>query len=202
MSPATAQTAARLAVLLSGGGRTLHNLQDQIDAGRLEAQIALVIASKECPGAERARARGLPVEIIRGVIPAALLQQHLDRARIALVVLAGYLKFVEVPPAYAGRIVNIHPALLPRHGGPGMYGHHVHEAVLGAGDTESGCTVHLVDDQFDHGRTILQRRCPVLPGDTPDTLAARVFEQECLAYPEALRMLLAEQRVEARGGVR
>ncbi|MBK7405429.1 MAG: phosphoribosylglycinamide formyltransferase [Phycisphaerales bacterium] len=196
------QHPSRLAVLLSGGGRTLLNLQDQIDAGQLDARIALVVASKECAGAKRARDRGLTVEVIPGVIPAALLQQRLDRARIALVVLAGYLKLVEVPAQYAGRIVNIHPALLPRHGGHRMYGHHVHEAVLASGDSESGCTVHLVDEQFDHGRTILQRRCPVLPGDTPETLAARVFEQECLAYPEALRMLLAGQRVDAPGGVR
>lgn len=182
---------ARLAVLLSGSGRTLLNLLDEIDARRLAAEVRLVIASKECPGAERARARGLPVEVTPGVIPAERLEQALRRERIAWVVLAGYLKFVHVPQAFAGRVVNIHPALLPRHGGKGMFGHHVHQAVLDAGETESGCTVHLVDDQYDHGATILQRRCPVLPTDTPHTLAARVFEQECLAYPEALRRLLA-----------
>lgn len=182
---------APLAVLLSGGGRTLLNLADEIDAGRLDARIALVIASRECPGAERARARGFRTEIIPGVIPAPALEQRLRDSRIAWVVLAGYLKLVDVPPAYAGRVVNIHPALLPRHGGAGMYGERVHSAVLAAGDPESGCTVHLVDEQFDHGPTILQRRCPVIPGDTPETLAARVFEQERLAYPEALRTLLA-----------
>ena len=184
---------ARLAVLLSGGGRTLLNLLDEIDAGRLAAEVRLVIASKECPGAERARARGLPVEVTPGVIPGERLEQALRRERIAWVVLAGYLKFVHVPQAFAGRVVNIHPALLPRHGGKGMFGHRVHQAVLAAGETESGCTVHLVDDQYDHGATILQRRCPVLPNDTPDTLAARVFEQECFAYPEALRQLIASQ---------
>jgi folate-dependent phosphoribosylglycinamide formyltransferase PurN len=178
-------------VLLSGSGRTLLNLADEIDAGRLDARIALVIASRECPGAQRARDRGFAVEILPGVIPAAQLEPLLRRERIHWVVLAGYLKFIHVPQAFAGRVVNIHPALLPRHGGKGMFGHHVHQAVLDAGDAESGCTVHLVDDQYDHGATILQRRCPVLPTDTPDTLAARVFEQECLAYPEALRQLLA-----------
>lgn len=180
----------RLAVLLSGSGRTLLNLLDEIDARRLHAEIALVIASRECLGAERARERNIPTEIIPGRIPAQTLQQRFDSSRIAWGVLAGYLQLLDVPPAYAGRIVNIHPALLPRHGGPGMYGHHVHRAVLDAGDTESGCTVHLVDGEYDHGQTILQRRCPVLPTDTPDTLAARVFEQECIAYPEALRTLL------------
>lgn len=180
----------RLAVLLSGSGRTLLNLLDEIDARRLHAEIALVIASRECLGAERARERNIPTEVLPGRIPAQSLQQRFDSGRIAWGVLAGYLQLLDVPPAYAGRIVNIHPALLPRHGGPGMYGHHVHRAVLDAGDTESGCTVHLVDGEYDHGQTILQRRCPVLPTDTPDTLAARVFEQECIAYPEALRTLL------------
>ncbi|MCC7388518.1 MAG: phosphoribosylglycinamide formyltransferase [Phycisphaerales bacterium] len=200
MSPG-APARARLAVLLSGGGRTLLNLADQIDAGALDAQIALVIASKDCAGADRARARGFAVEVIPGTIPAPRLEQALRAERIAWVVLAGYLKLVEVPRAYAGRVVNIHPALLPRHGGKGMYGHHVHQAVLDAGDHESGCTVHLVDAEYDHGRTVLQRRCPVLPGDTPDTLAARVFEQECAAYPEALRQLFAESGTAPPAGV-
>lgn len=187
---------ARLAVLLSGSGRTLTNLADQIDQGNLHAEIALVIASRECLGAQRARDRGFPTTIIQGNIPATTLQHHLTHARIAWVVLAGYLKLIEVPPAFAGRIVNIHPALLPHHGGQGMFGNRVHKAVLAAGDRESGCTVHLVDAQYDQGRTLLQRRCPVLETDTPDTLAARVFEQECLAYPQALRNLFAKQSVD------
>ena len=180
-----------LAVMISGGGRTLLNLADEIDAGRLDARIELVIASKECAGAQRARDRGLEVEVLPGVIPAADLQQRLDARRIGWVVLAGYLKLVEIPPGYRGRIVNIHPALLPSHGGPGMYGDRVHRSVLASGDTESGCNVHMVDEEYDRGDVILQRRCPVEPGDTPDTLAARVFEQECIAYPEALRRLLS-----------
>jgi folate-dependent phosphoribosylglycinamide formyltransferase PurN len=184
-------------VLLSGSGRTLLNLLDEINAGRLDAEVALVIASRECLGAQRARERGLHVEVIPGVIPAADLQHRLAGARIAWVVLAGYLKYVNVPPAYVGRVVNIHPALLPRHGGHNMYGDRVHEAVLAAGDHVSGCTVHVVDEHFDQGPIILQRRCPVLPGDTPDTLGARVFEQECIAYPEALRLLFAERGTEA-----
>ena len=197
--PHTTQ-AARLAVLLSGGGRTMVNLADAIDRGELNARIGLVIGSKECPGVQRARDRGFVTEVIPGVIPAAELEQLLRRERIAWVVLAGYLKMLEVPAAYEGRVVNIHPALLPRHGGKGMYGHHVHEAVLAAGDAESGCTVHLVNAEYDRGPIVLQRRCPVQPGDTPDTLAARVFEQECLAYPEALRQLFDRDGVEPPKG--
>lgn len=179
----------RLAVMLSGGGRTLLNLIGSIDSGRLRASIPLVIASRACPGADHARRHAVATRILPGVIPEATLESLLREHRIDWVVLAGYLKKVEVPDAYRGRIVNIHPALLPRHGGPGMYGHRVHEAVLAAGDTESGCTVHLCDGGFDTGPIILQKRCPVLPGDTPDTLAARVFALETLAYPEALQLL-------------
>ena len=113
------------------------------------------------------------------------------RARaIDLVVLAGYLKKIEIPPGFDRRVLNIHPALLPRHGGKGLYGHFVHEAVLAAKEPESGCTVHYCDSQYDTGPIILQRRCPVLPGDTPETLARRVFDEECLALPEATRRVI------------
>lgn len=184
---------ARLAVLISGGGRSLLNLQDAIVAGRLHATIPLVIASRHCPGVERARARALRVVVQPGRIPQDRLTALLDQADADLVVLAGYLQLVLIPPGFEGRIVNIHPALLPAFGGPGMYGHRVHEAVLASGATESGCTVHLVDDQYDRGPILLQRRCPVLPGDTPDTLAARVFDLECQAYPTALQMLIEKR---------
>src|SRR5205814_1238565 len=137
---------ARLAVLLSGGGRTLANLLDQIGAGTLPATIELVIASRESPGAQRARDAGIPVQVIPGVIPAARLGALLREHRIDWAILAGYLKLVQVPPGYEGRIVNIHPALLPSFGGAGMYGERVHPAVLPSGATESGCTVHLVDE--------------------------------------------------------
>ncbi len=191
----------RLAVYLSGGGRTLLNLHDEILAGRLRATIKLVVASRQCAGAERARARGLRTMVIQGVIPRGDNAALLRECGIDWVILAGYLKLFQIPPAYAGRVVNIHPALLPKFGGPGMYGHHVHEAVLRAGETESGCTVHLCDDEFDRGRILLQRRCPVLPGDTPDTLAARVFACETEAYPQALRELF-ESGAPNRPGVK
>lgn len=181
----------RLAVLLSGSGRTLVNLVDHIDAGTLKATIPLVIASRECLGAQRARERGVAtVRVLPGTIPAATLAAVLDQHRIDWVVLAGYLRLVDIPPAYRGRVVNIHPALLPDFGGPGMHGRHVHEAVLAARRTQSGCTVHLCDEVYDRGRVILQKRCPVLPDDTPEALAARVFELEKAAYPEALARLL------------
>lgn len=185
---------ARLGVMLSGSGRTLVNLLDSIRRGELPARVEVVIASKECLGAQRARDAGIPTLVMPGVIPAEALHAALAPYSIDWLVLAGYLKLVRIPPALEGRVVNIHPALLPEFGGPGMYGHHVHEAVLAAGRRESGCTVHLVDAQYDHGQTILQRRCPVLPGDTPDTLAARVFTEECKAYPEALRLLIEQSR--------
>lgn len=180
----------RLAGMISGGGRTLVNLLDRIDAGRLRAEVPLVIASRPCPGVERVSGRVADVRVMPGRIPAAELEQVLRSHVIDYVVLAGYLQLVNIPASYRGRVINIHPALLPKHGGPGMHGRHVHEAVLAAGDTESGCTVHYADDTFDTGGVILQQRCPVLAGDTPETLAARVFALELEALPEALERVI------------
>lgn len=203
MSAPPASTPARLAVLISGGGRTLANLHDRILAGALPAKIELVIASRECPGADLARARGLRTIIEPGRIPSERLLFLLRQVRADWVVLAGYLKYVEVPGEYRGRIVNIHPALLPAFGGRGMYGRRVHEAVLLSGARESGCTVHVVDEEYDHGPIILQKRCPVLPSDTPDTLAARVFELEKQALPEALaQLIVADAPRDAHAGTR
>ncbi len=189
-APARQARPARLAVLISGGGRTLLNIHDHIRRGELGCEVPLVIASGPCPGVERARQRGLHVEVMPGRLAEGELAAILSRHAIDYVVLAGYLKLLPIPPAYRGRVVNIHPALLPRFGGPGMHGRHVHEAVLAAGEKESGCTVHFCDDRYDTGAIILQRRCPVLAGDSPETLAARVFEEEKLAYPRAIRMLI------------
>lgn len=179
--------------MISGGGRTLINLAEATWDGRLPlARIAGVISSTG-PGTEGyERAKGLGVEVVH--LPehpsAAVLEQTVMAMGADLVVLAGYLKRLEVPVSLSGRIVNIHPALLPDFGGKGMYGRRVHEAVLARGAAQSGCTVHVVDAEYDHGPVLLQRRCPVLPGDTPETLGARVFEEEKVAYVEALNALL------------
>jgi phosphoribosylglycinamide formyltransferase-1 len=174
----------RLGVLVSGGGRTLQNLIDRIGAGRLRAQIACVIADRqEAQGLQRAAAAGLAHACLSH--PDAIwtmLRQH----RVDLVCLCGYLRLLPIAADYRDRVLNIHPALLPAHGGKGMYGQHVHQAVLAAGDVESGCTVHLCTDEYDRGPVIAQQRVPVLPGDTPDSLAARVFAAECETYPAAI----------------
>lgn len=194
------RTPARLAAMLSGSGRTLLNLLEASRSGRLDAGIELVIASRECLGAQRARQVGLEVMVIPGEIPADRLGAILAEQRIDWVALAGYLKLVAIPPSYRGRIVNIHPALLPAFGGPGMYGHQVHEAVLRAGAAVTGCTVHLCDEAYDRGPIVLQKTCPVLPGDTPETLAARVFALECEAYPAALQQLIQGKTSRAAPG--
>lgn len=190
MNPAMSP-APRLAVFLSGSGRTLVNLADRIDTGDLRAEIGLVVASRECLGARRARERGLPVMVLPGPRAVSEIGALLREHRVGWVVLAGYTVLLPIPPGFENRVVNIHPSLLPRHGGPGMFGARVHRAVLEAGDTETGCTVHLCDDRYDTGPVVLQKRCPVEPGDTPDTLAARVFALETEAYPEALALLFA-----------
>lgn len=192
-TPAT--DSARLAVLLSGSGRTLQNLLEAINRGEVRAQVVLVIASKECRGAERARAAGIHTLVLPGVLSAQTLEHTLAQHRIDVVVCAGYLKYVHVPAAYRHRIINIHPSLLPAFGGQGMYGDRVHTAALDAfrrGEIrESGCTVHLVDEIYDHGRILLQRRVPILNADDVHSLAARVFEAECRALPEALATFLS-----------
>jgi phosphoribosylglycinamide formyltransferase-1 len=193
MAPATSTPAKppRLTVMLSGSGRTLDNLFAAIRDRRLDATITCVIASRETLGAQKARAANIPTLILPGVVDAPNLERTLDAHHTDWVILAGYLKYLNIPPKYAGRVVNIHPSLLPAFGGPGMYGDKVHAAVLAAGARTSGCTVHLVDSIYDHGQILLQRSCPVLPTDDPHTLAARVFAEECAAYPEALQQLFS-----------
>ncbi len=166
------------------------NLAEAIRRSKLNAELALVIASRACAGCDRARELGIECITIPGTIDPETLGREVRARGATWIVLAGYLRKVRIPAGFEGRVVNIHPALLPKFGGPGMHGTHVHEAVIKAGEPISGCTVHLCDEGYDTGPIVLQRSCPVLPGDTPDTLAARVFEQECLAYPEALGLLL------------
>lgn len=198
-------TPFRIAVLISGGGTTLRNFVEKIAAGRLPVEIALVISSNPAArGLEFARAAGIPSVAIE---PRAFATQDdfsraifdlCRRAGAELVAMGGFLKRVTIPDDFAHRVVNIHPALVPAFCGEGFYGHRVHEAVLEYGAKLSGCTVHFADNQYDHGPVILQRAVPVLDEDTPETLAARVFEAECEAYPEALR-LIAAGRVSVEG---
>lgn len=190
-----------IAVLVSGSGTTLQNLIDHISAGILPARVVQVVSSKpNVLGVERARKAGLPVELVeRKAFPSleAFSHQTFELSRqtgAELVVLGGYLQLLRIPDDYRGKVINIHPALLPAFGGKGMYGHHVHEAVLEYGAKVSGCTVHFVDDQYDHGPVIAQRAVEVKDDDTPDTLAARVFRAECELYPAVIRAL-AEGRV-------
>jgi formyltetrahydrofolate-dependent phosphoribosylglycinamide formyltransferase len=183
----------RLAVLISGSGRTLDNLLDAIDAGRLPARVAAVVSSREdVRGVRIAERAGIPVQVLP---PAGRPVDGWSQAIFAvcreaqadLVVMAGFLHLVRIPADFTGRVINIHPSLLPAFGGRGFHGMHVHRAVLDRGCTVSGCTVHLVDDEYDHGRILLQEAVPVLPDDSPESLAARVFAAECRALPEAIR---------------
>lgn len=204
--PATADDPLRLAVLISGGGRTLENIAAAIDSGDLHASVATVIASRPgIFGLERAERLGFPATVVARKEFADMnafsdevwsLIQSVDAE---LICLAGFLSKLTVPPQYENRIINVHPGLLPSFGGKGMYGHHVHDAVLKAGCKISGCTVHFCDAEYDTGPIIVQRTCPVLEDDKPDTLAARVFEEECLAFPQAIR-LIAEGRVRVEAG--
>jgi phosphoribosylglycinamide formyltransferase-1 len=185
-----------IAVLISGGGTTLRNLIEKIQAGELPVEIRLVISSSPTArGLEFAAAAGIPslvVEKTKGINPEAYSEAVFGpcrKAGVRYVVMGGFLKHVLIPRDFENRVLNIHPALLPAYGGKGMYGHNVHAAVLSAGETETGCTVHFVDNEYDHGPVILQRRVPVEPGDTPEVLQARVFAAECEAYPEALKLL-------------
>ena len=170
----------RVAVCISGRGSNLEALCRALGPG-VPAQVGLVLSNRaDAGGLERARERGIPTAVLNDPANAAEWLAALEDAHADLVVLAGYLKLVpaEVVQRYRGRILNIHPALLPAFGGPGMYGRRVHQAVLDAGRTESGATVHLVDEVYDRGRILAQRRVPVQPGDTAEELAARVLTAE------------------------
>jgi phosphoribosylglycinamide formyltransferase 1 len=176
----------RVAVLVSGGGTNLQALLDALHDSPI-ARVARVISNRPDAGAlERARRAGVPTTVLRDANDPAELQSALAGAQ--LVVLAGYLKLVHssVVARFRGRMINIHPALLPAFGGPGMYGHRVHEAVLASGAKESGATVHFVDEAFDRGAIIAQEKVPVQTGDTAETLAARVLEAEHRLLPKVV----------------
>jgi formyltetrahydrofolate-dependent phosphoribosylglycinamide formyltransferase len=195
----------RLAVLVSGNGTTLQNLLDRCRDGRLAAQVVQVISSHaDVFALERARQSGIPSAVVnrKEAGSAAEFSRRIfnlcREARADLVCMAGFLQLLPIPDDFLGRVMNIHPALIPAFCGKGFYGQCVHEAVLAAGVKVTGCTVHFADNQYDHGPIILQRPVSVLDDDTPDTLAARVFKEECEAYPEAIR-LFAEGRLRIEG---
>ena len=192
----------RLAVLISGGGSTLLNLLDAISHGKLPASVECVVASRQCAGVERSLLRGHACEVISArrfssveEFSAAIFDRC-RAAKVDLVILGGFLSRLKVPLDFEGRVLNIHPSLIPAFCGQGMYGHHVHEAVIGRGCKVSGCTVHVVDNEYDHGPILVQKVVPVLESDDADSLAKRVFEAECEAYPEAIR-LYARSRQQA-----
>jgi phosphoribosylglycinamide formyltransferase-1 len=195
----------RLAVCVSGEGTSLQNLIDLTQAQRLRAAIVQVVASKPRIGAiPRAEAAHIPLALaVRGAkTPAAFSASVFDPIRgqrADLVVLAGFLSLVEIPPDYRGRVLNIHPSLIPAFCGKGFHGRGVHEAVLEYGAKISGCTVHFADDAYDTGPIILQHSVPVLENDTAETLAERVFQAECQALPEAISLYAAGRlRIEGR----
>jgi phosphoribosylglycinamide formyltransferase 1 len=186
----------RIAVAISGRGSNLEALLSALGPSA-RAQVALVVSDRpEAAGLERARGRGIPAEALSRPDDGDEWLRLLWRFQIDLVVLAGYLKLIPAPviASYRGRIINIHPALLPAFGGKGMYGRRVHQAVLASGAQESGATVHLVDEVYDRGAVLAQARVPVLPGDTADTLAARVLEVEHRLLPAAVLAAAAAGR--------
>ncbi len=195
----------RLAVLASAGGTTLQNLIDKIGAGKLAAQIVVVVSNNaDAFALDRARRANVKTAVLSRKEAGS--REEFSRRIFAecraagaeLVLMAGFLQLLQIADDFRGRVMNIHPALIPAFCGHGYYGHHVHEAVLEYGAKITGCTVHFADNEYDHGPIILQRAVPVLEGDTPEKLAERVFEEECEAYPEAIR-LFAEGRLKIEG---
>jgi formyltetrahydrofolate-dependent phosphoribosylglycinamide formyltransferase len=196
----------RLAVLLSGSGMTLQNLLDHIHAGTLAAEVVRVVSSnQQAYGLTRAQQAGISTSVVERKACASR-AEFSDRifdlcrnARADLVCMAGFLQLLRIPDDFMGRVLNIHPALIPAFCGKGFHGLHVHRSVLEAGVKVSGCTVHFADNEYDHGPIILQHVLPVLGDDTPETLAARVFAAECKAYPEVIRLFAANRlRIEGR----
>lgn len=183
--------------MVSGAGTSLQNLIDRISDGRIvDVEIAVVISSRaDVAAVERTRRAGLPCEVVRvrdhvdveAFSTAVVLT--LERYGVELAVQAGWLCYWRLPRRWLGRAINVHPALLPKFGGQGMYGHHVHEAVLAAREPQSGATVHVVDNEYDHGEILLQRTCAVRPDDSPVSLAGRVQAIERELLPEAIEIM-------------
>jgi phosphoribosylglycinamide formyltransferase-1 len=194
----------RLAVCVSGEGTTLQNLIDQIRLRRLKAELVQVVASRPRIGAiARAESAKIPLALANYNARSRTefsnsVFEPIRHSKADLVILAGFLALVKIPPDYKGRVLNVHPSLIPSFCGKGFYGSKVHEAALATGVKISGCTIHFADDSYDTGPIIAQRAVPVLENDTIDTLAARVFTEECKALPEAIS-LYAEGRLKLDG---
>ena len=180
----------KIAVLLSGSGRTLDNFHERICAGTLRASIEVVISNvASALGLEKAKRYGYKAFHASGD---EAINRLLAGYAIDLIVLAGYLKLYTPPPSLRRSVLNIHPALIPSFCGAGFYGHHVHEAVKARGCTVSGCTVHFANEQYDAGPIVLQRCVSLDDNDTPDDIADRVFAVECETYPEAINLVDAK----------
>ena len=190
----------KIAVLISGSGTTLQNFIALRDRGELDIDIKLVISSRpDVGGLQRAGDAGIAVKVVKRSAEAQNLfskriTEALREADVDLVCMGGFLSMWIIPPEFEGRVMNIHPALLPSFGGKGFYGARVHQSVLEAGCKVSGCTVHFVDNIYDNGPIILQQAVPVLDDDTPAELAQRVREQERIIYAKAIR-LFAQNRL-------
>jgi formyltetrahydrofolate-dependent phosphoribosylglycinamide formyltransferase len=190
-----------LAILISGSGTTLQNLIDKINDKTLNANIQIVISSApDTYGVKRAEQNNIPVSIVQrkgfnnSEIFSNTIINEIEKYSVDLIILAGFLHLFKIPDKYTGKAMNIHPGLIPSFCGKGYYGHHVHEAVIESGVKVSGCTVHFVDNEYDCGPIIIQRVVQVHEDDSPETLAQRVFKEECIAYPEAIN-LFAEGRL-------
>jgi phosphoribosylglycinamide formyltransferase 1 len=185
-----------VAVFISGGGRSLANLIDHRDHHGLPIDIRLVISSRsDVAGVSIAQNAGIKTLVVpktKGIDDASFCRLMFDPVRASgaqWVIMAGYLKHVAIPDDFQNRVINIHPSLLPAFGGPGMYGDRVHQAVIDRKVALSGCTVHFVDNHYDNGPIILQKWCEVAPGETASSLAAKVFELEKAALPQAIRKI-------------
>ena len=189
------KTPLRTVVLLSGSGSTLQNLIDLQEQGKLPIEIAYVISSRSgAYGITRALNHNIPTATINRKDFSswddfnAAISRTIDTIHPGLILLAGFMSLIQFDEEYRGKILNVHPALLPNFGGKGMYGHHVHEAVIASGTKVTGATVHFVDHEYDTGPIILQKEVEVRDDDTPDSLAERVQAAEREIYPEAIRM--------------
>jgi len=194
-----------VAILISGNGTTLQNLIDKINNKTLNARIQIVICSSpDAYGIKRAEQNNIPVAIVQhkdysqSETFSNTIIKEIEKYPVDLIILAGFLHLFKIPDKYTGKVMNIHPGLIPAFCGKGYYGHHVHKAAIESGVKISGCTVHFVDNEYDRGPIIIQRAVHVHVDDTPDTLAHKVFREECIAYPEAIH-LFAEGRLKIEG---